>query len=285
MLSTSTFVVLTDVSDSTQHLLLAAAALAEPLGARLVLLHVYHDLILEPEMVPVAAAYTNRNRAALREQLEKWSADLPVPTEIEVSSDSLAAAIDEIGARLRPVAFVMGISSPENWFDRLLSNAALPILRSAFYPLILIPTGASRRRPTAPHHALIAVDADPIHLTPAALMARRRLLDGWQAISRVLHVEPLTDDARSAAPAAAAFEAVRTGLALPALRTNAFHVVTADDIAPAILRAAEVEADAVDLLVLIARPRSFLSELFHRSVTAQVARHSTVPVLLLPTRG
>lgn len=40
-----------------------------------------------------------------------------------------------------------------------------------------------------------------------------------------------------------------------------------------------------DLLVLIARPRSFLGALFHRSVTAAVLRHTWVPVLLLPAAG
>ena len=36
------------------------------------------------------------------------------------------------------------------------------------------------------------------------------------------------------------------------------------------------------LTALIARPRSFLSRLFHRSVTAQVLLHSAIPVLVLP---
>jgi len=34
--------------------------------------------------------------------------------------------------------------------------------------------------------------------------------------------------------------------------------------------------------VLIARPRSFLGELFHCSFTTAVLRHCSVPVLLLP---
>jgi nucleotide-binding universal stress UspA family protein len=50
--------------------------------------------------------------------------------------------------------------------------------------------------------------------------------------------------------------------------------------APGVLQA--VADTQADLLVLIARPRSFWSGLFHRSVTAAVLRRSTVPVLLLP---
>ena len=47
---------------------------------------------------------------------------------------------------------------------------------------------------------------------------------------------------------------------------------------------AVAEAEA-DLLILIARPRSFLGRLFHRSVTARVLRACPVPVLLLPADG
>lgn len=41
----------------------------------------------------------------------------------------------------------------------------------------------------------------------------------------------------------------------------------------------------VNLFVLITRPRSFLEQLFHQSVTVRVLRRSLVPVLLLPAEG
>ena len=50
--------------------------------------------------------------------------------------------------------------------------------------------------------------------------------------------------------------------------------------AEAILNAAQ--PTDFDMVVVIARPRSFLGELFHHSVTAQVLLHSVVPVLVLP---
>jgi nucleotide-binding universal stress UspA family protein len=38
-----------------------------------------------------------------------------------------------------------------------------------------------------------------------------------------------------------------------------------------------------DLIIVLARQRSYLGELFHRSVTAHLLLHSPVPVLVLPT--
>jgi nucleotide-binding universal stress UspA family protein len=59
--------------------------------------------------------------------------------------------------------------------------------------------------------------------------------------------------------------------------------VRAEHPAEAIVHAAQ--PGAYDLVVLIARPRSFLGQLFHRSVTAQVLLHSRVPVLVLPAQA
>lgn len=44
--------------------------------------------------------------------------------------------------------------------------------------------------------------------------------------------------------------------------------------------AAELQAE---MLVLFARPHTWLGEVFHRSVTAQLLRRSTLQVLVLPT--
>lgn len=43
-----------------------------------------------------------------------------------------------------------------------------------------------------------------------------------------------------------------------------------------------VASGGFDWVVLVARPRSFLGELFHRGVMAHVLLHSPIPVLVLP---
>ena len=72
---------------------------------------------------------------------------------------------------------------------------------------------------------------------------------------------------------------LRTGLTidLPPVHTRC---VTAADPAAALLTA--LQAEPFDAVVLVARPRSVWGRLFHRSVTAQLLRHSPVPVLVLP---
>ena len=105
------------------------------------------------------------------------------------------------------------------------------------------------------------------------------LLALWGATYTVAHVrgQPEQPDADSGQLALAD---VRASGLLPAAIPLELHEATDADPATGILHA--VADTQADLLVLMARPRSFLGELFHRSVTASVLRHCNIPVLLLP---
>jgi nucleotide-binding universal stress UspA family protein len=99
-----------------------------------------------------------------------------------------------------------------------------------------------------------------------------------QPSTSVVHVAPA---AHGSSRADIALQSVqRTGL-FGDLTGNSLYEVREELPADGILQAAaELK---VQLIVLLARPHTFLGSLFHRSVTAQVLRHSPVPVLLLPT--
>ena len=70
-----------------------------------------------------------------------------------------------------------------------------------------------------------------------------------------------------------------TGLTLELSAPRVQQVVVTDP-AEGILTAAR--AADYDAVVLLARRRSVLGRLFHRSVTARVLLHSKLPVLVLP---
>ena len=72
----------------------------------------------------------------------------------------------------------------------------------------------------------------------------------------------------------------RTGLADDLAILTRYRCVFAPHPAEGILRAAAPAE--FDIVALIARPRSFLNRLFHRSVTAQVLLHGAISVLVLP---
>jgi nucleotide-binding universal stress UspA family protein len=123
---------------------------------------------------------------------------------------------------------------------------------------------------------LLAVDGEEFSLGKHA-GTMRHLLDALHAELTVLHV---TDNPKQDENAAVLAIVQRTGLTADLAQSIRALSVNASAPAEGILRVAK--SHDFDLVVLIARPRSFLGELFHHSVTAQVLLHSTVPMLVLP---
>ncbi len=94
----------------------------------------------------------------------------------------------------------------------------------------------------------------------------------------MLHVSSVADEAA----ASAAFDPIMQLSLLADL-----HLVETSHLVNPVAADGILEAAATgkfDLIVLIARPRSFLGELFHHSVTAEVLLHCRLPVLVLPAQ-
>lgn len=265
--------ILTDFFQAANRALDYATNLAGPLGARLVLLHVRRDSIIDPELF--TGGLSNLDQRAVALALKSIASDLPVPVVAEVGHGRVAYAVADAVSRHHPTLVVLGRPDTEDTPDELVSSTALDILRTAPYPMLVVPHNVPTTTP--PRRILLAVDAEEFSLGKHA-GAMRHLLDALQAELTVLHVG---EDVDSTKNGAAALEIVqRTGLTADLAQPIRTLVVNAPAPAEGILQVATPQD--FDLVVLIARPRSFLGELFHHSVTAQVLLHSTVPVLVMP---
>ena len=264
--------ILTDFFQAANRALDYATNLAAPLGARLVLLHVRRDSVLDPELF--TGELSNLNQHAIELALNSIATKLPVPVVAEVGHGRVAYAVADAVSRHHPTLVVLGRPETENTPDELVSTTALDILRTAPYPMLVVPHSVHSTTP--PRRVLLAVDGEDFSLGRHA-GAMRHLLDALHAELTVLHVTENTNADENAA----ALELVqRTGLTADLAQPIRTLSIRATAPADGILQAAQ-PAD-FDLVVLIARPRSFLGELFHHSVTAQVLLHSAVPVLVLP---
>ena len=145
-------------------------------------------------------------------------------------------------------------------------------------PLLLVPEGAPP--PRLPRRIALAVDAEQFRLNEAA-EALEPLLASWQAAYTAVHV--LVPGGREAYPGQRALNHLRLSGLLPA--TQPLELYEEAHVRPAAGVLQAIIDTQADMLVLITRPRSFLGRLFHESVTAEVLRHSMVPVLLLPARS
>ena len=277
----SSILVLASLPEAAEHTARAAAALTAPLHLPLVLLHLdVYPVMLEPELVAASAEQTARNEAETMAGLRALAHRLPGATQVAESAGILCNAVAEAVARYQPLLLVMGLSPGHDVLDHWLHNQVLPVLQATHQPLLLVPEKYSPAAPSSPRRVLLALDAEPFRLNAAA-KALAPLLAAWQAAFTVAHV--VTSQEPDANPGRMAMADVRASGLLPADAPLWLYPEPHETPAAGVLQAvADTHADVV---VLIARPRSFLGRLFHRSVTAAVLRHCPVPVLLVPVEA
>lgn len=217
-------------------------------------------------------------QAEANEALQAMAERLPAAAEATVLMAPMPDAVQEAIDRYQPLLLSMSLSTEQGLLDNLLCNHALPVLRATRRPLLLVPeTGPP---PGLPRHVLVAVDGEYFALSATAL-ALAPLLASWRATFSVIHVR----HAATRTKRSSRFARVGGQLSelLPTATPLEFYDEPSHAPAAGVLRAvAETKAD---LLIVVARPRSFLGRLFHRSVTAQVLRGCAVPVLLLPAKA
>ena len=265
--------VLTDFFKAAGRALDYATNLAAPLGARLVLLHVRRDSLLDPEAL--SGGLSNLNSSAVQLALNSLTQNLPVPVVAEVGHGLLLPAVADAVSRHHPILIVLGRPERDELPDELVSTTALEILQHHPYPLLVVPPRLAHTAP--PRRLLLAVDGEAFTLGDYAGMART-LFSSLRAELTVLHCAAHAPAASDSA--AAVLETVQaTGLGLNLPLPHLLQTV-ADNPADGILAAAK--AANYDAVVLLARRRSVLGRLFHHSVTAQVLLHSELPVLVLP---
>ncbi|MCB2377888.1 universal stress protein [Hymenobacter sp. BT635] len=264
--------VLTDFTPAADAALQYAAALAAQLKTPLVLLHVNRNSIFDPESF--TGKLPQRTEGEIAVALDERMRGLTVPVVPAVASGRSTAAILEVVEQHRPALLVLGKPDVDELPDELVTTTSLDLLRESQYPLLVVPAGT---KPVAPRCLTLAADNNPFQLAAPAKAVQEVLL-ALQAQLTVVHVaEPEDTDSCSAA-----VESVRAAGLLAGIEdTVRSRGVRSLDVAQGIAQGAR--AANAELVVVIARRHSVLGRLFHRSVTAQVIRHTRLPVLALPT--
>ncbi|GAB3825981.1 universal stress protein [Hymenobacter jeollabukensis] len=272
-----TFVVLTDLSPSAERAAHLAALLAESAGAELVLLHLEAEAVVEPEfgLLPLPAHYLDRQERDTVAALAALGRQLAAPVRVQPNRGGLHDTLQTVIRHQAPLLLVLGLAPESDLIDQLLYNYALPVLRETHLPLLLVPVAA--HEPALPRQVALAIDGEPFQLSPASCKVAA-LVESWQAEYTVVHVVPPDG------PTLNMHDVVTTAhdsglLSARVISSSTYQLRHAVCGAGLVQAVGDTQAE---LLVLVARPRSFLDELFHRSATAEVLPRSPVPVLVLP---
>ena len=270
----ASILVLTDFTDAADQALTYADALAAPLGASLVLLHIRREPLLDPEAFNGHIQYMSEGEVAAA--LANRSAPLTSPVAVETVVESLSEAVQHAVAKYNPLLLVLGKPDTATGPDDLVASTSRTLLGATLVPLLIVPVGTTAAVP--PGRVTLAADGHPFHLPTETLEATRQLLTALLPALTVTYVaKPENSD--NCAPSLASVQDSGLGAALPTIHSHGVrHRHEPDGILQA---ATETRAD---LLMVVARRRSFLSALFHRSVSTQVVLRTPVPVLLLSAK-
>ncbi|UYZ59656.1 universal stress protein [Hymenobacter latericus] len=269
----TTFIVLTNFYPPARAALQYADALASAQGGQLVLLHANRASLYDP--------YVFAGEAWRRQELEQsadteallaqLAAQLRVPATVEVTTDLLPTVAADLAARYYPAVFVLGLPAASHNSPEQVSATTLDLLRAAQLPLLLVPEGTA---PNPPQQLLVAADREAFELTEAAKVVTPLLRHMGTELT-VAYVSEVEDNAGCTR----ALRAVQhSGLAPN--RSLSLRGYLHKSAATGIM---EAQQDVgADLVLLMARSRSYLSEVFHRSVTAQVMARTRVPMMVVP---
>ena len=253
-----------------------ADTLAQAAHGRLVLLHVNRASLFDLNNPTTQGYYQDElarqtdTAAILYQQAE----DLRTTAIVEVATDLLPAVAQNLADRYQPALFVLTQPAEASPATADLVASCAEILRAGHYPLLVVPPTTPTDHP--PRRILIAADREFFTLAPEA-QALRQLL-AWPGTKIfVAHVSSGVEDDEGCALALRAVQAsgLVDGLAVPELRGYE-HEHYDQGVCAA------VQDTQADLVIVLARQRSYLSELFHRSVTARLVENCSVPVLVLP---
>ena len=264
-----TLIVLTNFFPAARQAIRYAAGLALPTGARLVLLHVQAASVLEGELLPKGAPQAADLRAAIQALAQGVSSATTITVELVPDLQLSTAA--RLTRRYGPALFVLGRAVVPEREDEV-TISVWSLLRSGDFPLLVMPE--SYNGPFSPTRVAVAADGDPFELDHPT--AAQQLLAHLQPVLTVVRVEGIEDD-QACATGLRYVQA--SGLTAGARHTTPLAVRDLDPAQGLLTAIAQTEAQ---LLVLIARRRSFLGEMFHRSVTSKMLAASPVPLLVLP---
>ena len=273
---TPSLVVLTDFHAVKNRALSYAAGLAVPLQAHLLLLHARHDDLLAPEEYG-DSYHTWRGEQKTAYALQDLAARQPVPTEVDISDEALPYAVREAVRHRHPLLLVLDRPDPAIAAEELVVRTALNLLRHAPYPLLLVPGADGTTFP--PRRLLLAVDGQPFALRPHQDLLRQLLL-ATRGTFDVVHVAG--SEHGGLRPAVVLGTVCENDL-VDALPDSSLHRVYHPTAAGGILQ--EAARQAADMLVVVARPHSWMGGLFHDSVTGRLLRESPIPVLVLPAEA
>lgn len=264
-----TILVATDFSANATSALEYAAALAAKINTRLVLFHAY-QLPLHASNTLLTPAGVDELVAANKKRLDKIAANTAELFGIEAEGLShtalLTDILDEVVAEVNAGLVVMGMHI-NDWGDELFGNTTTSVIRTAAYPVLVVPEGAKYNGICK---IMYAYDNSCLS-SRNSLMLLKEVASKFGANVEVFHVDKVQQEVAAADPKVEA-----------ALENVAHHYksVATPGVVEGIVK--EVETFGADMLAVVPGKNNFWRRMVHQSTTRALALRVQIPLLVLP---
>ncbi len=269
-----TFLVLTDFSEAAYYAASYACVLAKQLGvSRIVLYHSYKAIITPGESIVYTGDEKELHALAVK-ALEELAASLTdqVPQGVDLTYSTNTHSLEEINRVTtgeNADMIIMGTTGKGKLEQIVAGSHAVTVCEISDVPVMLVPSGL---RMQAPSHMIFACDMKETQRLPKEKITG--LLDTFYLPLSILHIQKEEKEISSE-------ESGETMELVNWLDPYhpAYLAIENEDTAAGILEYAEGLNGSI--ILLVAKKHGFPSGLFHRSITKQLAFHSTSPLLVL----
>lgn len=271
-----TIIVPTDFSDSSVNAAHYAAEMAQHIHAEIILLHMLplpltaSEIPLPSDSYEMALDEANISLKRLKNQLEQYSNNKLI-ISFKTSTNSFMEEIESINRQKKDIfAMVMGTSSGGATQAFFLGSFSLSAARHLTYPVIVVPPDYRYKDiekiglACDMKEVSDSIPKDSIHT----------LLDNYKASLDVLYVSK---------PNEKHFPEVLSESKFLHIWLKQYHpnisITTNNDVKQGLEDF--VQKNNIDLLLLLPKERSFIENLFHKSVTQKIVLHPAVPVMIV----
>jgi nucleotide-binding universal stress UspA family protein len=269
-----TFLVLTDFSEAAYYAASYACVLAKQLGvSKIVLYHSYKAIITPGESIVYTGDEKELHSLALK-AMEELAASLAdqVPQGCDLKYITNTFSLEEINRVTigeNAGMIIMGTTGKGKMEQIVAGSHAIAVCEISDVPVVLVPSGI---RMQAPSNMVFACDLKKTEQLPKEKITS--LLDAFYLPLSILHIKKEEEVMSSEGSS----ETMELAQWLESYHP-AYLDIENDDTAEGILAFAAGLTGSI--ILLIAKKHGFPSGLFHRSITKQLAFHSTSPLLVL----
>lgn len=265
--------VLTDFSENARNAIHYALQAFPPDTFSYILLHCYPRVItFGDNIISLSERMRDESYEALNqeEKLISEQAGREIVFEKKAYLGFLNEAVNAMAEMYTPDLIVMGTKGETGLPAALLGSNASSLIKATHIPLLIVPEGA---RFNGMKEIVLAADVQtilkPEHLEPLVDMA-----DIFESSLTVINV--VRDDKTAPQDAEVDVAGLRENFGSHPIRVEFVHD-------PKIEHgiAQYVHEHPCDLLVVIERSRTFIVDLFHRSVSRNLALHADIPLFVL----